>query len=106
MALLLLTHVSLTLDLSSSRIQVAALGHTSTPFCFVTHVSSIRNLSPLTCGKVSYVLNVLRDLWVPVISKILKLAYTLYYCNAETPTATATYIAQSCPVLFGMNNPL
>jgi len=25
----------LTLDLSSSRIQMAALGHTSTPFCFV-----------------------------------------------------------------------
>jgi len=27
--------VYLTLDLSSSRIQMAALGHTSTPFCFV-----------------------------------------------------------------------
>ena len=26
---------TLTLDLSSSRIQMAALGHTSTPFCFV-----------------------------------------------------------------------
>ena len=29
------THVTLTLDLSSSRIQMAALGHTLTPFCFV-----------------------------------------------------------------------
>jgi len=31
----MLMRPNLTLDLSSSRIQMAVLGHTSTPFCFV-----------------------------------------------------------------------